>query len=132
LRPGDQVLLYASRGCYGNPTRDRGRIIGTATVRTKAEVLDPPVTVGSREYAVGAEISIETIAPVREGPELAPLVDQLAVFPHKHAWSAVLRRSLLTLPAKDARLLNTRLEAVAGSPSEHLAGHLEATRRRAR
>jgi hypothetical protein len=29
---GDRLFLYTSRGCFGNPTRDRGRVIGEAGV----------------------------------------------------------------------------------------------------
>jgi len=36
LEPGDALLLYTTRGCFRNPTRDRGRVIGRATVTTPA------------------------------------------------------------------------------------------------
>jgi hypothetical protein len=28
LKSGDRLLIYTTRGCFKNPTRDRGRIIG--------------------------------------------------------------------------------------------------------
>ena len=30
LTTGDRILLYTTRGCFRNPTRDRGRVIGVA------------------------------------------------------------------------------------------------------
>lgn len=36
LASGDRLYLYATRGAWRNPTRDRGRIIATAVARTPA------------------------------------------------------------------------------------------------
>jgi hypothetical protein len=41
LAAGDRLLLYTTRGCFHNPTRDRGRVIGVATVRHAAKVPVP-------------------------------------------------------------------------------------------
>jgi hypothetical protein len=46
LAAGDRLFLYATRGAWRNPTRDRGRIIGSAHVREAVRVLDEPVTIG--------------------------------------------------------------------------------------
>ncbi|HKF79950.1 MAG TPA: hypothetical protein VKB17_03920, partial [Thermoleophilaceae bacterium] len=32
LTLGDRLLLYTTRGCFHNPTRDRGRVIGAGEV----------------------------------------------------------------------------------------------------
>ncbi|MFF3909822.1 hypothetical protein ACFYZJ_28480 [Streptomyces sp. NPDC001848] len=32
LGEGDEVFLYTTRGCFRNPTRDLGRVIGRATI----------------------------------------------------------------------------------------------------
>src|SRR6202051_2908697 len=34
LEPGDQLFLYTTRGCFHNPTRDRGRVVGVAKATT--------------------------------------------------------------------------------------------------
>src|SRR5262245_37317767 len=77
LVPGDVLFLYTTRGCFRNPTRDRGRVIGRATVTRKAWRAEQVPTFGDREYPNVVELDIESIAPLREGVELAPLVPRL-------------------------------------------------------
>jgi hypothetical protein len=36
LAVGDVLFLYTTRGCFRNPTRDRGRVIGRAVVKAPA------------------------------------------------------------------------------------------------
>jgi hypothetical protein len=40
LGPGDHLLLYATRGAWHNPGRDRGRIIGSATPLSAVRALE--------------------------------------------------------------------------------------------
>ena len=109
VRPDDTFLLYTTRGCFHNPTRDRGRVIGTARVTSSVGPLDDPVVINDREFGLGCDISVEFVLPRGEGIVLADLVEKLVVFPKPHAWSAALRRPLLTLPGSDARLLTDAL-----------------------
>ncbi len=92
LEVDDRLLLYATRGAWGNPTRDRGRIMGTATV------------------------CIDGLVPYPGGVELQPLVADLAAFPKPESWSIYLRRALLGLPAPDAKLLLRRLSLCFNLP----------------
>ena len=117
LRPGDVVLLYATRGCFRNPGRDRGRVIGSADVISAVERVDPAVEVGGRTFPLACDLRLVSLAPWGEGVELAPLVDRLRVFPDKTAWTAWMRRPLLKLPDQDARVLVRALRKVAGPPS---------------
>ncbi len=50
LKPGDELFLYTTRGCFKNPTRDRGRIIATARVTSPVEHLDKPVHFADRDF----------------------------------------------------------------------------------
>ncbi|KWW99056.1 hypothetical protein LI90_688 [Carbonactinospora thermoautotrophica] len=125
LEPGDELLVYATRGAWNNPTRDRGRVIARATVASPVTVLDPPVTVAGREFASGCRIRVTELAPFGGGVELAPLVPELAAFPDPASWSVRLRRPLLALPEQDAARLRGLLAEVAGTREEHLAGYLE-------
>jgi hypothetical protein len=113
LRQDDRVLLYATRGCFHNPTRDRGRVIGLAAVAGRAEALKQPVRFGDREFPVGVELRIELLAPQRQGVELAPLVERLEAFPDPRTWSARMRRALVPISARDAKLLERELRQVA-------------------
>lgn len=123
LLPGDQLLIYVTRGCFRNPTRDRGRVAGLATVRGRPGRLRRPVRVGEREFHLAIPPEIELLAPARQGVELAPLVGQLESFPDPRSWSARLRRSLVPLTEKDARLLVSKLRALADPYPEALSSY---------
>lgn len=125
---GDRLLLYTTRGAFHNPTRDRGRVIGVASVASEVEELDQPIRVAGREFEFGCDLVIESLARLGEGIQLAPLVQQLRVFPQPAAWSAQMRRPLLRLPTADARLLLRDLDRVAGPVDEALEGYLAAAR----
>lgn len=128
LAIGDELLLYTTRGCFHNPGRDRGRVIGRALVRTTVEQLDPPIDVARRQFGLGCAIKLTSLAPSGQGVELPPLVDQLDTFPNKSGWAAQMRRPLLTLTRIDATLLRRELETLAGPPRGALAGYLAAAR----
>jgi hypothetical protein len=113
LQPGDRLLLYTTRGCFRNPTRDRGRVIAIASVSERPRVRQPPVNFRGRDFTVGLRFRIERLAPMREGVELAPLVRQLATFPDPRSWSVRLRRALVPLVADDGDFLVRALEEVA-------------------
>lgn len=110
LAPGDRLFLYATRGAWRNPTRDRGRIIGTATARSAARMLDQPVEIAGRTFVSGCALSIEQVVPYPGGLELQPLVARLAAFPKPQAWSVYLRRALVPLPQADADLIDGELQ----------------------
>jgi hypothetical protein len=109
LTPGDLLLIYTTRGCFHNPTRDRGRVVGEATVASAVEPLDEPVVFGEREYPIGCRLNVTGLAPRRQGVELAPLVPDLAVFPDPATWSVRMRRTVVPLPAGDVALLRAEL-----------------------
>lgn len=113
LELGDRVLLYATRGCFHNPTRDRGRVIDSASVVGRAEALDEPVRFGEREFPLAVNLDIRLLAPCREGVVLAPLVERLDAFPDPDSWSARMRRALVPLGKRDADLLEKKLSRVA-------------------
>jgi hypothetical protein len=113
LRRGDRLFLYSTRGCFHNPTRDRGRIIGVAIVTANAEELEEPVRFGGREFPIGVKLRIQLLAPLRQGVELAPLVERLDAFPDPQSWSARMRRALVPLASRDAGRLERELNKVA-------------------
>jgi hypothetical protein len=106
LAPGDRLFLYTTRGCFRNPTRDRGRVCAEAWVAGPARRLEVPVRFGEREYPYLVELTIARLAPLRQGLELAPLVPRLReTFPDSRSWSVKLRRSLVPLVPHDAGLI---------------------------
>ncbi|MFG3420592.1 hypothetical protein [Micromonospora sp. NPDC048063] len=120
LAAGDSLYLYATRGAWRNPTRDRGRIIGVATACGAARRLDEPVEIGGRRFVSGCDLEINRIVPYPYGLELQPLVEQLSVFPKPDAWSVYLRRALLSLPEADATLLQRALRPLLTSREQAL------------
>ena len=91
----------------GIPTRDRGRLIGVATVAREPRDLNEPVHFGDREFTIGIDFQLEVLLPRDGGVELAPLVPKLREsFPNQRAWSARLRRALV--PVDSARCCEAR------------------------
>jgi hypothetical protein len=120
LEIGDELLVYTTRGCFGNPTRDLGRVMALATVKTKVKDLAEPVVFGDRRYTSGCELEIQGLAPLRTGVELQPLVPQMHAFPDPKSWSVHLRRPIVLLDEHDATLLKERLAPLLEPPGRHL------------
>jgi hypothetical protein len=110
LEVGDVLFLYTTRGCFRNPTRDRGRVIGRATVKSPAQHVSRPPSFGSREFPHVVELEIESLARLREGLELVPIVARLKrTFPDAKSWSVRMRRALVPLDSADATVIAREL-----------------------
>jgi hypothetical protein len=125
LAVGDRLFLYTSRGCFGNPTRDRGRVIGEAHVTSPVRARAKPVEIAGREFTHECEIALQSLAPSREGVVLADLVSRLDVFTDERSWSARLRRPLLPLTPKDARLVAVKLRPITRPATQTIRGYLD-------
>jgi len=110
LEVGDRLYLYTTRGCFKNPTRDRGRIIGTATVISPVAPLDPPPMFGGRAFPIGCDLRLGPIALLHRGVELAQIVAGLDAFESLGAsWSIGLRRPLVSFSERDSGRLDQLL-----------------------
>lgn len=119
LTPGDELFLYTTRGCFKNPTRDRGRVIAQTKVSSTLEHLARPMHFASREFPVGCTLEIGRLARMGDGLELAPLVDSLDAFTGLgSSWSTALRRPLVRLSEPDADTVRSALAPL-------LVGHLD-------
>jgi hypothetical protein len=123
LAVGDTLFLYTTRGGFHNPTRDRGRVMGRAVVTSPVERLEERVVVMDREFGLACTFDLVALAPRHEGVVLADLVPRLDAFPIKSAWSARMRRPLLTLPHKDAALIERELARLVREPSSTVASY---------
>lgn len=110
LKPGDELVLLTTRGAYKNPTRDRTRIIGTATVLDKVAEIVPPVEISGRTFESGCQIKIETLAPYSTGPEVGPLVPRIHELSGHKAWGMLLRRPLVPVTGSEVALLKHALQ----------------------
>jgi hypothetical protein len=124
LAIGDRLFIYTTRGCFGNPTRDRGRVIGEAKVIGRLRRRPTPLTIGARNFTHDCRIALASLAPFREGIVVAELVPKLEVFPDKRSWSARLRRPLVPLTPNDAQLIATRLRGVARPVAETISEYI--------
>jgi hypothetical protein len=129
LEPGDELLVYTTRGCFHNPTRDVGRVMALAKVTTHVRDLAEPVVFGERRYTLGCALDFQGVAALREGVELSPLVSELHVFPDAKSWSVQLRRPLVPLDEHDASLLRNRLTALLEPLDRHLDSYLQVAKR---
>lgn len=127
---GDTLLLYTTRGCYRNPTRDRGLVIGVARVTSEPRALPEPVTFGDREYRIGLSLDFRGVCPVHEGVELGGLRGELDLLPDEGPWSYRMRRSVIPLSDRDATLIQEHLEPLLRPVSEVIDGYVRAARLR--
>jgi hypothetical protein len=110
LEEGDEIFLYTTRGCFRNPTRDLGRVVGRARIASPVRALDEPVAFGERTFPEGCRLEVSGLARCREGLILRDLVPRLSVFPDPATWSVRMRRASLTLPPADADLVRAEVE----------------------
>lgn len=128
LEAGDQLYLYTTRGCYRNPGRDRGLVIGTATVTGELERPLNPRVVRDRELPIEVPVRIEALAPLGDGVNVADTVGRMTSFPKPESWSVYLRRSLYLLTGHDAALLDRKLRKFAGQHDKNIYAYLERAR----
>lgn len=124
LEVGDRLLLYTTSRCF-HLLREPGRVIGEATVTSPAERMKAPLRLGDREFPHRIGISVKTLAPLRTGVELAPLVDDLAAFRGTEQWKFKLWSTLVPLPREDVARLRSELKAVVRTPSEVTPAYIE-------
>lgn len=117
LAPGDRLFLYTTRGCFRNPGRDRGRVIGTSVAMSPVRDLKEPVVFSGRSFVRGLSLRHESLAPLGAGTEIAPLVPRLDCLRGAgEAWAVRLRRSLVRVTDGDTRLLERTLRDSAERP----------------
>lgn len=128
---GDRLLLYTTRGCYRNPGRDRGLVMGTATVTTDPSDLSPPVQFRGREFTVGFGVRIDGLVRPHEGLELGPLAGAVSFLPDPATWSARMRRALVPLTQDDVQIIDRRLRPMLRPRDDLLENYLTACKVRA-
>jgi hypothetical protein len=124
LAIGDELFLTTTRGCFHNPSRDRTRIIGRASVESEVLPLQQHIEIAGRRFAASCDIALHSLAPYRGGVELAPLVSDIECLRDSTAWGMRLRRPLLELSASDRVLVNQRLQQIALRAADALPDYL--------
>lgn len=129
VEKGDRLFLYTTRGCFHSPNKDRGRIIGEATVATPISTLDVPVKFGESEFPIGCELRIDGLVPRSKGLLMNDLVKDLHLFPNQgpKSWGVQLRRVLAPIDKHDANILHKKLERVVKPLSQTRSEYLSRT-----
>ncbi|MEU3054367.1 hypothetical protein [Streptomyces griseus] len=126
LNINDRLVIYTTRGCFRNPTRDRGRLVAQARVRSSEAVLDSPIQFGERSFVRGCDLEIASLAPLDSGPVLADLVTRLQTFPT--SWATHIRRTLVPLNDHDFTVLTDAIAAVAAPRGSAIQPYLDRAR----
>lgn len=111
LAVGDRVAIYASRGCWHNPTRDRAQLAAVGVIRTS--ISQGSIDVGPETMPAWCDLSLTACLPSRQGLEFAPLTPRLSFINNKQAWGASLRRTIVRVPEKDLDLMEKALTSEA-------------------
>jgi hypothetical protein len=130
LEVGDELLIYTTRGCFHNPTRDAGRVMGLANVATRVRDLAEPVTFDEHRYTSGCGLTIQGVAAPRDGVELSSLATKLHIFPNAETWGMQLRRPLVPLDEHDSTMLKRYLVTLLEPLEHHLDAYLQVAKRR--
>jgi len=109
LAVGDRVAIYASRGTWHNPTRDRAQLAAIGSI--SRSVAEKEIAVGSETMPAWCELSFSMKLPSRDGVEFAPLVPRLSFITKKESWGTALRRTIVRLPERDLAVLEKALAA---------------------
>ncbi|GAA5036453.1 hypothetical protein GCM10023317_90380 [Actinopolymorpha pittospori] len=125
LSVGDELFLLTTRGCFHNPTRDRTRLIGRATVASEVTPLLPAIELGSRTFTRGCSLDIQLLAPYLSGVELSLLVPMLDSFPSGDTWGIWLRRSLVSLCSRDAATVRAAVDEACGAFDTEVTAYLQ-------
>lgn len=119
LKADDVVYLYATRGAFRNPSRDRGRVIARTVLTAELSRLENPVRF-DRPMPYQAPIIVEALAPLGQGLDLSSVIDIMTTFPIPERWAVYLRRSVLPITDGDARLFDQALKPYEGKLHDHL------------
>lgn len=112
LRPDDRLLLYASKRAFGNSPPPTGLVIGQATVKCAVRRMEVPVRIGPMSYGLVVDFALDLLAPFGRGVHLSEHLEHLELFPDPKNWTSRIRRTVVSLPHKDANFLITKLGSV--------------------
>lgn len=109
LTVGDDVVVYATRGCWHNPTRDRAQV--AAIGKIASSVKERPIDVAGEGLARHCRLRLEIVLPEREGFPFSDLVDRLRLTRGRSHWGPLLRRTIVALDPGDFALIRDAIMA---------------------
>ena len=117
LSIGDTFYILTTKECWGSSPLAATLVVGVATLRTQPKDLDHPVRIGAREFTVGCDLSLRSLAPFRRGVEFSTLVPELGLIKNKKQWGVYLQRALVPLSNQDAEVVRNHLSGLVGDPA---------------
>ena len=97
--PATCCSILTTRGCFHNPTRDRGRVVGEATL---ASAVGPPGNSqwpsGVANNAIGCRLAIDGVALRPARGRTRAIGPPPSAFPDPATWSVRMRRTVVPLP----------------------------------
>jgi hypothetical protein len=109
IEPGDEAILYTSRGAFHNPTRDVARLVGLAEVTGTMRVGED-IEIAGRDFAFFVPIKVTLLLPERTGPSVREFAPLLKVVKRKKVWGQYFRSSPIAVEDSDFSLMKTALD----------------------
>lgn len=111
IRPRDNVVVYASRGTWHNPTRDSSQVAAIGQVTS--EVRRARARVGEELMPQRCNLRLTAQLPSRQGLPFAPLVDRLDFIRKKATWGGSMRRTVIGISDADFALIDAAFRTYA-------------------
>lgn len=104
LSEGDDVVVYATRGCWHNPTRDFAQV--AAIGRIASPVCVEPVDVAGEIMAAHCALDLDVVLPERAGLPFSDLLECLQLTQGRTSWGPLFRRTIVALPPADVHTIS--------------------------
>jgi len=124
LAVGDQVGIYATRGCWHNPTRDQAQVAAVGTVASPVRTRS--VAVHDEVMPRSCRLRLDTVLEERRGVPFQLLVNRLALTKGRQSWGPVMRRTIVSLTDDDMMIIQS--EVRHASRVDHASANLRSTR----
>jgi hypothetical protein len=111
LKPGDSIVVYATRGCWHNPTRDRGQVAAVGTIASP--VVPSSVDVSGEIMPYSCRLALEVVLPERHGVPFDTLVTRLPLTRSRTHWGPLLRHTIVKLSAMDIKVIQSAVAKAA-------------------
>lgn len=114
IEPGDQLVLYVTRGAFHSPARDQSHLAGLARVVSPVKVFRRQRIIADRTFSCGCDLELEIALPERRGAPVRPLIQRLSFIKRKEAWGHYFRAGLIRLTSRDLQILRESVQRAAG------------------
>lgn len=108
-------MIYATRGCWHNPTRDRAQVVAVGSVASP--VSHTSVDVAGETMPQHCDLALDVVLAERGGIPFTDLVGRLSVTKGRDNWGPVLRRTIVALADRDIVTVRRAVDKAARTRS---------------